>query len=75
MEFNSFLSENIVSLPLDISAQVCAGCVIALLGIILGTSSFQIIDIADELKKTPISSIQAQPSMRLTNHRGKYMFL
>ena len=78
MEFNSLRSENVLNevtkLPLDISTQVLLGCFIALIGIILGTSSFDGIEIADELRKTPISSIQAQSSMRLTNHRGKYLF-
>lgn len=75
MEFNSsnITAEGARVLPLDISIQAIVGMVVAITGVIMG-AAFESIDIEEELKMTPISSIQAQSSMRLTNHRGRYIF-
>lgn len=75
MEFNSSIitAEGARFLPLDISLQALVGMILAITGVIAG-GTFERIDIEDELKMTPISSIQAQSSMRLLNHRGRYIF-
>ena len=75
MEFNSsnITVEGARVLPLDISMEAIVGMLVAITGVILG-ATFESIDIEEELKKTPISSIQAQSSMRLTNHRGRFIF-